>query len=120
MKLNEFLAEETYFPSRQYGHDDLWHTMPNSVELPDITAQNPYLIYRVGMSLANYESPVEGSRFNEFGVLAYYTEEEAELCNKMLKASGIRVNQIASKRTEEPEGVNKKSPIADRGPIKKK
>lgn len=119
MKLSDFLAEETYFKSREYGHDDLWHTLPNSVELPDITAQNPYLIYRVGMSLANYETPVEGGRFNEFGVLAYYTKEEAELCNKMLKASGIKVAQISSENSEEPPEINKVSPVVARGPIKK-
>lgn len=119
MKLNEFLAEEHYFKSRDYGHDDLWHTMPNSVEMPDITAQNPYLIYRVGMSLADFTTPVEGGRFNEFGVLAYYTKEEAELCNKMLRAAGIKINEISSKRSEEPEGTNKTSPVISRGPIKK-
>lgn len=119
MKLSEFLAEETYFPSRNYGHDDLWHTMPNSVEMPEITAQNPYLIYRVGMSLADYKTPIEGGRFNEFGVLAYYTKEEAELCNKLLRSQGIKINQISSENSEEPESVNKVSPVVARGPIKK-
>lgn len=120
MKLSEFLAEEQYFKSRQYGHDDLWHTMPNTVEMPDITAQNPYLIYRIGMSLADHTTPIEGGRFNEYGILAYYTEEEAELCNKLLRNSGIKVNEISSLKSEEPEGINKKSPVSNPGPIKKK
>jgi hypothetical protein len=120
MKLSEFLTEEQYFKSRQYGHDDLWHTMPNTVEMPDITAQNPYLIYRIGMSLADHTTPIEGGRFNEYGILAYYSEEEAELCNKLLKQSGIKVNEISSSRSEEPDNTNKVSPLPNPGPIKKK
>ena len=120
MKLSEFLAEDQYFKSRQYGHDDLWHTMPNTVEMPEITAQNPYLIYRIGMSLADHTTPVEGGRFNEYSVLSYYTQEEADLCNKMLRDSGIKVDEITSGKSEEPDGVNKVSPLPNPGPIKKR
>jgi len=120
MKLSELLNEDFRLPSREYGKDALYYTLPGTVELPQITAQDPYLIYRIGMAMAPKDQKIEGGRFNEFSILTYYTKEEEELIQKMLAKSGVQTNKISTTTSEEPVDTNKTSPIVARNPLGKK
>lgn len=116
MRAREFITE-------QLGQLDPGQKSPmsNTYVIPGLTSQDPYKTYRFGMALARARAgdvPEDLPEFAEEGAFGEYAvistlENEDELLDRALKLAGIKGGKklIGSKKSEEPENTNDKSPI---------
>lgn len=93
--------------------------MPTTWELPNLTNQDPYLQYRMGLAMANARSGKHldtDSAFGENMSIIGYTDADNETVKLALKqmgqkyASGAR--SISTQKSEEATDVYKSSPVA--------
>lgn len=93
------------------SQDPEYYTLSPTVSILDAPGNDPYLIYRIVRGLAAGQN-IEGSRYNEFGLLTFYTKEEEEKIMAELKRAGIKVKPLVSAKSEERPDTNTVSPVA--------
>lgn len=111
MRATEFIGESKMPQTAADPTIPLYH-------FPDMTASNPYEMYRFGMMLADGTADREGP-ISQDCVVAIYTPEEMAMVKSAEKRSGKRGKFANGERSQEPANVNKQSPIKPQGPIKR-
>jgi hypothetical protein len=120
MRAREFITEERELPPEQAD------PMRQTFVLPGLPSSDPYQSYRFGMSLARARSDAvadnlnpyilpwsEEEVFGEYAVVAGMNGSVDPIIDKALKMSGIGGGKrpIGSLKSEEPPGIDKKSPV---------
>lgn len=105
-------------------------TMPATYALKQLTNQDPYYQYRMGLALAKARAHEQGlvdgneleSVFGENMIVAARSAEEQHTIELALKMMGEKGSKklISTPRSEENPTVNKTSPIKPQGPIRRK
>ena len=117
MRAHEFMTEGEM-------HD--WHKqcLPGMKSLGNVGQY--YDIYRFGIAMAGAGrkedemlGDVRGVTEDDPTTLSY-TQADEDIINIALKRMGKTATQITSRLSEEPKDTNKKSPVANLGPVKRK
>lgn len=105
-------------------------TMPATYALKQLTNQDPYYQYRMGLALAKARAHEQGlvdgneleSVFGENMIVAARSAEEQRTIELALKMMGDKGSKklISTSRSEENPTVNKISPMKPQGPIRRK
>ena len=100
---------------------DISHAIPGMRIHPSLDNSNPYNAYRYGVMLAG--SP-DNNHIDKSGPVAQklttvaYTEAEAEMISRADSRMGVNSVAVTTRKSDEQDGTNTKSPIIARGPIK--
>jgi hypothetical protein len=112
MRANEFITESQIPDTAAAPTIPLYH-------FPNMTASNPYEMYRFGMMLADGTADAEGP-IGQDSVVAVYTQAEMDMINKAAKRMGKKGRFPNGMRSEEPAGTQKVSPLKPQGPVVRK
>jgi len=120
MRAREFITEERELPPEQAD------PMRQTFILPGLTSSDPYETYRFGVAMARARSDAvaddlnpyilpwdEEEVFGEFAVVAGINGTVDPIIDKALKMAGIGGGKkpIGSLKSEEPQSVDKTSPV---------
>jgi hypothetical protein len=127
MLIKELLSEGVGEGSLQIG---VSHALPGMWALPGLTNQDPYLQYRMGLSLAKaravdqglIDGNVDPSAFGENMLVSTPTPEEEQTLKSALKLMGHHnaKRRISTAKSEENPSVNRVSPIKPQPAVKKR
>lgn len=126
MLVKEILTEQGGQGSLQPG---VARALPNALSFPNLSNQDPYLQYRFGLALAAAKAESEGlvefdveSAFGENLTIVARSAAEEEIVRlaQKLDPRGNNVKTVSTRPSEESPDVNKQSPMAPKGPIKRK
>lgn len=121
MKVYEILSETRKV--KDYGHPgaldpDVERTIPGTFIVPELRNTDPYLQYRMGVALAVAQATKQREvKFDQETIWAEnlittaYDEKEQETIKIAAKLMGVDAQQISSTKSQEIEGVNKKSAV---------
>lgn len=79
---------------------------------PSMPANNAYLIYRFGMSMASRGQGEAISPTSQSAVVAPYTKEEDAIVTAAENKTGHKGHQLGSSGVQEESGINRVSPVA--------
>ena len=125
------LIKELVVENKQSSlQDSVAHAMPGMWALTDLTNQDPYLQYRMGLALAKARAVEQGhvsgdadpSAFGENMLISTPTAQEEQTLKAALKLLGHHTakRRISTPGSEENPEVNKVSPMKPQGPIRRK
>ncbi len=121
MKVYEILSEARRI--KDYGHPaaldpDVERTIPGTFIVPELRNTDPYLQYRMGVALAVAQATKQREvKFDQETIWAEnlittaYDEKEQETIKIAAKLMGVDAQQISSTKSQEIEGINKKSAV---------
>ena len=130
MKIREILREGDHGFDPKLADDAHLQAIKGGISMPDISMNksngSPYQQYRFGLGLAvadgrgTYDMPESGA-FAGDPFLSTYTDEEFDMIKDAAEITGAgRVKQVTRNKSEEPQYVNKSSPVKDRGHVQLK
>lgn len=121
MKVYEILTETRRV--KDYGHPaaldpEVERTIPGTFIVPELRNTDPYLQYRMGVAFAVAQATKSREvKFDQESVWAEnlittaFAPEEEETIKLAAKLMGVNVEQIASSKSRESDGVNKTSAV---------
>jgi len=124
MKISDIITENT--GSLQSG---IVHALPDTQVFPELKNTDPYTQYRFGLAVAAAGAVKAGettynkeSAFGEDLTMVARGPEEKEIIElaKRLYGAGATSKQVSTTKSEESKDVNKNSPVANLGPVKRK
>lgn len=124
MKISDIILENT--GSLQSG---VAHALPDTEVFPELKNTDPYVQYRFGLAVAAAKAVQDGSveynkesTFGEDLTIVARSPEEKEIIElaKKLYGAGASSKQVSTTKSEEAHDVNKTSPVANLGPVKRK
>ena len=124
MKISDIILEN--IGSLQTGAA---HALPDTEIFPKLRNTDPYMQYRFGLAVAAAGAVKAGeveynkeSAFGEDLTMVARGPEEKEIIElaKRLYGAGANSKQVSTTKSEESTDVNKNSPVANLGPVKRK
>jgi hypothetical protein len=107
-------------------HPDVQAAVPSAFAIPQLTNQDPYMQYRMGIAVASARAVEQGlvkhddqSAWGENLIMVAQTEEGRRTLELAMKMMGVKGKQLTSPPSEETADVNKSSPVAKFKPTKK-
>lgn len=105
---------------------DVHSSIPSAFVIPQLTNQDAYKQYRMGMAVASARAVEQGlieydreSIWGENLIMVAQTEEGKRTLELAMKMMGVTGRQVTSPPSEETKDVNKTSPVAQFKPTKK-
>lgn len=105
---------------------DVQSAIPSAFAVPQLTNQDPYKQYRMGMAVASARAVEQGlihhdqqSAWGENLIMVAQTEEGRRTLELAMKMMGVKGKQLTSPPSEETTDVNTASPVAKFKPTKK-
>lgn len=115
MKLADLFEQLHPVPLRK----DLTSTLPPAVTIPELQNNDTYAQYRYLVALATAEAIDRGeiemaqaSPWNENTSVVCYTPQEEVIVKKANKHMGVSSKSLSKTSSQEPNWVNKSSPVA--------
>lgn len=106
---------------------DVTAAVPAAYSIPQLTNQDPYKQYRMGIAVASARAAEQGlikhdeeTAWGENFIMVAMTDEGKRTLELAMKMMGVKGKQITSPPSEETSDVNTASPVAKFKPIKKK
>ena len=105
---------------------DVQAAVPSAFAIPQLTNQDPYMQYRMGVAVASARAVEQGlvkhdyqSAWGENLIMVAQTEEGRRTLELAMKMMGVKGKQLTSPPSEETKDVNTASPVAKFKPTKK-
>lgn len=105
---------------------DVASAIPAAYAIPQLTNQDAYKQYRMGMAVAAARAVEQGliphdqeTQWGENFIMVAMTDEGKRTLELAMKMMGVTGKQITSPPSEETKDVNTSSPVAKFKPIKK-
>ena len=107
-------------------HPDVQGAIPSAFAVPQLTNQDPYMQYRMGIAVASARATEQGliphdqqSAWGENLIMVAQTEEGRRTLELAMKMMGVNGKRLTSPPSEETSDVNTASPVAKFKPTKK-
>lgn len=123
MRFVEIITEE--LKHKDYGvsaaiDPDVERPIPGTFIVPELRNTDPYMQYRMGLALAVAQATKsrevkfdQETAWAENFITTAYAEEEQETIKTAAKLMGVSAVQVTSTKSQEIDGVNKTSPVAN-------
>lgn len=123
MRFNEIISEGS--KPKDYGipaaiDPNVERTIPGTFVVPELRNTDPYMQYRMGLALAVAQATKSREvKFDQETIWAEnfittaYAEEEHETIKTAAKLMGVSAVQVTSTKSQEIDGINKTSPVAN-------
>lgn len=105
---------------------DVEAAVPSAFAIPQLSNQDPYMQYRMGIAVASARAVEQGlvkhddqSAWGENLIMVAQTEEGRRTLELAMKMMGVKNKQLTSPPSEETKDVNTASPVAKFKPTKK-
>ena len=105
---------------------DVQSAIPAAFAVPQLTNQDPYMQYRMGIAVASARAADEGlidhnqqSAWGENLIMVAQTEEGRRTLELAMKMMGVKGKLLTTPPSEETSDVNTASPVAKFKPTKK-
>lgn len=105
---------------------DVAAAVPAAYSVPQLTNQDPYMQYRMGIAVASARAAEQGlighdkeSAWGENFIMVAQTEEGKRTLELAMKMMGVTGKKLTTPSSEETSDVNKSSPVAKFKPTKK-
>jgi hypothetical protein len=117
MRLYEILSEEQNKDRGTPGlvNKDFEAVSPGMTAFKQLRNTDPYMQYRMGVALASAsggQSFDQESAYAENFLTVNYTDAEEDIVNKAASLMGVTATTLAKRKSTEPAGTNKASPVA--------
>jgi hypothetical protein len=112
MRANEFIVESM----KEFSPEQL-AAIPGMQKIPSLDNSNPYHMWRFIVAAGALDGKGNGYKLDLEGPLGQklntmtYTKEDGEIINATAKALGLKVEQVSSQESSEPDFIHKQSPV---------
>jgi hypothetical protein len=112
MRAKEFISESTkdFSPEQKAA-------IPGMQKIPELDNSNPYHMWRFIVAAGALDGKGNGNKLDLDGPLGQklntmtYSKEDGEIINATARALGLKVDQVSSQESTEPDYIQKVSPV---------
>jgi hypothetical protein len=111
MRAKEFVVEGEKF------HQDHLSAIPGMQMLPGLDNSNPYHMWRFIVASGALDGKGNGNKLELDGPIGQklntvtYSKEDGDIVKATAKSLGLKVDEVSSQASDEPNDTNKTSPI---------